>query len=110
MAKTRLSSFQEMQKKLALLYEFGVVLPEGVRALTKAWPAAMATAADQLPGMLIDSLREQWTRVQTTEAEITSIERRLASALRENQSCQQIAAIPGGGRGHRQCEHFQVGS
>jgi len=80
-----------------LLYEFGVVLPEGVRALTKAWPAAMVTVADQLPGMLIDSLREQWARVQTTEAEITAIERRLASALRENQCCQQIAAIPGVG-------------
>ena len=65
--------------------------------MAKAWPAALATAADQLPAMLIDSLREQWARVQTTETEITAIERRLASALRENQSCQQIAAIPGVG-------------
>jgi len=97
--RAQLMKFRIMQTNAlrGLLYEFGVVLPEGVRALTKAWPAAMATVADQLPGMLIDSLREQWARVQTTEAEITAIERRLASALRDSPSCQQIAAIPGVG-------------
>jgi transposase len=95
--RAQLMKFRIMQTNAlrGLLYEFGVVLPEGGCALAKAWPAALATVADQLPGMLIDSLREQWARVQTTEAEITAIERRLASALRESPSAQQISAIPG---------------
>jgi len=66
-----------------LLYEFGVVLPEGIRALAKAWPAALASVADQLPAMLIDTLREQWARVGTIETEIAIIERRLAAGLME---------------------------
>jgi transposase len=47
--------------------------------------------------MLIDSLREQWARVQSINAEIATIERRLASALRASEPCRQIAAIPGVG-------------
>ena len=80
-----------------LLYEFGVVLPEGIRALAKAWPATLANVADQLPTILIDTLREQWARVGTIETEIAVIERRLAAALRDSLPCQQIAAIPGVG-------------
>jgi transposase len=97
--RAQLMKFRIMQTNAlrGLLYEFGVVLPEGARALAKAWPAALATVADQLPAMLIDSLREQWTRVRATESEIAAIERRLASALRDSPLCQQIAAIPGVG-------------
>jgi transposase len=97
--RAQLMKFRIMQTNAlrGLLYEFGVVLPEGVRALAKAWPTALATVADKLPTMLIDSLREQWARVQAIEAEITAIERRLAITLRESHPCQQIAAIPGVG-------------
>ena len=58
--RAQLMKFRIMQTNAlrGLLYAFGVVLPEGVRALAKAWPAAMAAVADQLPGMLIDNLRE----------------------------------------------------
>ncbi|MGH8626988.1 MAG: IS110 family transposase [Gammaproteobacteria bacterium] len=80
-----------------LLYEFGEVLPEGYAALTKAWPQALATLAERLPAMLIDSLREQWARVQTIESEMAAIERRLLSALRASESCQRVAVIPGVG-------------
>jgi transposase len=78
-----------------LLYEFGHVLPEGHGALAKAWPAAMAMLDEQLPAMLLDSLREQWARVQRVESEIAAIERRLASVLRTSPACQQISAVPG---------------
>jgi transposase len=97
--RAQLMKFRIMQTNAlrGLLYEFGVVLPEGARALAKAWPAALATLVDQLPAMLIDTLREQWARVGAIEAEIAAIERRLAAALRDNPACQQIAAIPGVG-------------
>jgi transposase len=41
-----------------LLYEFGIVLPEGHRALLQELPAALAKAEARLPALLIDRLRE----------------------------------------------------
>ena len=97
--RAQLLKFRVMQSNAlrGFLYEFGQVLPEGYRAMAKAWPTALAALAEQLPAMLLDSLREQWVRVQQVDAEIAALERRLASALRANGSCQQIAAIPGVG-------------
>ncbi|WP_409054449.1 IS110 family transposase, partial [Variovorax sp. GrIS 2.14] len=46
-----------------LLYEFGIVLPEGHAALLKALPDAMYDARTRLPAMLMDSLDEQLRRV-----------------------------------------------
>jgi len=97
--RAQLMKFRIMQTNAlrGLLYEFGEVLPEGYSALAKALPAALASVAERLPAMLIDSLREQWARVQMINTEITTIERRLASALRASEPCRQIAAIPGVG-------------
>ena len=97
--RAQLMKFGIMQTNAlrGLLYEFGEVLPEGYSALAKALPAALASVAERLPAMLIDSLREQWARVQMINTEITTIERRLASALRASEPCRQIAAIPGVG-------------
>jgi transposase len=97
--RAQLMKFRIMQTNAlrGLLYEFGEVLPEGYSALAKALPAALASVAERLPAMLIDSLREQWARVQMIITEITTIERRLASALRASEPCRQIAAIPGVG-------------
>lgn len=80
-----------------LLYEFGEVLPEGYQALAKALPYSLARVAERLPAMLIDSLREQWARVQMIESEMAAIERRLAQVLRASESCQRVALIPGVG-------------
>jgi transposase len=52
-----------------LLYEFGEVLPESNAAFSKAFPAALTRAAERLPAMLIDSLREQRARAQDTDRE-----------------------------------------
>lgn len=97
--RAQLMKFRVMQTNAlrGLLYEFGEVLPEGARALAQAWPAALARLAERLPAMLLDSLREQWARVQQVEGEIAAIERRLAGVLRATPSCQCIAAIPGVG-------------
>ncbi|MEN9420529.1 MAG: hypothetical protein RI988_4150 [Pseudomonadota bacterium] len=37
-----------------LLYEFGIVLPEGHRALLAEIPAAIAAAETRLPAVLVD--------------------------------------------------------
>jgi hypothetical protein len=51
--KTRIMQTNELR---GLLYEFGIVLPEGHAALLKALPDAMCDAKTRLPAMLADSL------------------------------------------------------
>jgi len=79
--RAQLLKFRVMQSNAlrGFLYEFGQVLPEGHRAMVKAWPTALAALAEQLPAMLLDSLREQWVRVQQVDAEIAALERRLGA-------------------------------
>ncbi|UIF88437.1 IS110 family transposase [Cupriavidus sp. UYPR2.512] len=97
--RAQLMKFRIMQTNAlrGLLYEFGEVLPEGYREFAERISGALAKIADRLPAILIDSLREQWARAQSTEKEIAALERRLKVALRENQECQKIAEIPGVG-------------
>lgn len=97
--RAQLLKFRIMQTNAlrGLLYEFGEVLPEGHAALSKALPAALANLDTHLPAVLLDSLREQWTRVMSVDKEIAAIERRLATILRDTPSCQAVAEIPGVG-------------
>jgi transposase len=60
--KMRIMQTNELR---GLLYEFGIVLPEGHRALLKELPAALALASQQLPSMLVESLHEQVSRRST---------------------------------------------
>jgi hypothetical protein len=67
-----------------LLYEFGEVLPDGYRAFSQAIFASLTKVTDHLPSILIDSPREQWSRVQAIDGEIAVLERRLSAACRDN--------------------------
>jgi transposase len=59
--RQQLVRFRVMQvnQMRGLLYEFGVILPQGRRASIEAARAALATLADQLPAMLTESLQDQ---------------------------------------------------
>ncbi|MDT1000281.1 IS110 family transposase, partial [Pseudomonas aeruginosa] len=46
-----------------LLAEYGEVMPLGRDAVAKALPSVFARLVDRLPGVLIESLREQYTRI-----------------------------------------------
>lgn len=80
-----------------LLYEFGIVLPQGHQMLLEALPAAMVQAREKLPSMLIESLDEQCHRIDQIETDIGSVEQRLSQQMRQTQSCETIAEIPGVG-------------
>lgn len=97
--RAQLMKFRIMQTNAlrGLLYEFGVALPAGYPALAKAWPEALAVVSSRLPALLIDSLREQWGRVQSLDKEIAAIERRLADTLRTTEQCKKLTGIPGVG-------------
>lgn len=89
--KMRIMQTNELR---GLLYEFGVVLPEGHhRALLQELPDAQ----QRLPAMLIDSLDEQVKRINGLEADIAKIERRLSQQLRQTAASKALSAIPGVG-------------
>ena len=92
--KTRIMQTNELR---GLLYEFGVVLSEGHRALLKELPAALLEAQVRLPAMLTDSLNEQMRRINDLDADIATIERRLSQQLRDTPACKTLAEIPGVG-------------
>jgi transposase len=92
--KVRIMQTNELR---GLLYEFGIVLSEGHRALLKELPATLLEAQSRLPAMLIESLHEQVRRVNDLEADIGTIERRLSQQLRETPACKTLAEIPGVG-------------
>jgi transposase len=60
-----------------LLYEFGVLLPQGRRASIEAARTALVSLADQLPAMLADSLQEQVSRLRALDEQIARIEQRI---------------------------------
>ncbi|WP_406833990.1 IS110 family transposase [Pseudomonas asiatica] len=95
--RAQLLKFRTMQSNglRGLLYEFGIVLPEGYAQLSKAIPEAFADADGKVPPLLLESLREQWARIIRLDEEIRGIELRLKQYLRERSDCQKIAEIPG---------------
>ncbi|MGQ7935475.1 IS110 family transposase [Paraburkholderia sp. D1E] len=80
-----------------LLYEFGVVLPQGRRASIEAARAALATLADQLPTTLTDSLQDQLSRLLALDEQILRIEQRVTEWRRGDEACRRISEIPGVG-------------
>jgi len=92
--KMRIMQTNELR---GLLYEFGIVLPEGHTAFLKELPDAFEQAQRRLPDMLMQSLREQLERVKALQADVGKIERRLAEQLHGTPACQTIAEIPGVG-------------
>ena len=92
--KMRIMQTNELR---GLLYEFGLVLSDGHRALLKELPAVLLEAQSRLPAMLLESLQEQVRRISDLEADIGKIERRLSTQLRETPACKTLAEIPGVG-------------
>ncbi|MGU7776414.1 IS110 family transposase [Burkholderia sp. MR1-5-21] len=80
-----------------LLYEFGVVLPQGRRASIEAAKAALASLTDPLPAMLADSLQDQLSRLRTLDEQIARIEQRILEWRRNDDACRRISEIPGVG-------------
>lgn len=97
--REQLVKFRTMQTNglRGMLAEFGEVLGKGRAAMNKAIPEALARVEERLPKTLIDSLREQWARVERLDEEIATIERRLREWKKEDKAVKAISEIPGVG-------------
>jgi len=80
-----------------LLYEFGIVLPQGRRASIEAAKVALASLGEQLPAMLADSLQDQFSRLRALDEQIAQIEQRILDWRRNDDACKRISEIPGVG-------------
>ena len=80
-----------------LLYEFGIVLPEGHRVLLKRVQDELAKAQEQarLPEVVVASVQDQLRRIASLQDDIDQLDRRLASMVKQNQHMQALQAIPG---------------
>ena len=79
-----------------LLYEFGIVLPEGHRALLKLVQDALAKAQEQqLPEVVVVSIQDQLRRIDSLQCDIDQLDKRLASMVKQNQHMLALQAIPG---------------
>jgi len=97
--RQQLVRFRVMQvnQLRGLLYEFGVVLPQGRLASIKATKASLATLADQLPAMFTESLQDQLSRLLALDEQIGRIEQRITEWRRGDEACRRISEIPGVG-------------
>lgn len=97
--RQQLVKFRTMQVNClrGLLTEYGEVMNRSRAALDKAMPVVLEKLAKRLPAALIDTLHEQWDRLDRLDKEIGEIERRLQAWMKQDKACKAIAEIPGVG-------------
>jgi transposase len=80
-----------------LLTEYGEVMPQGRAGIEKRIAEALAHIEDRLPKIVVDTLREQWIRIEGLGKEIALIEARIKAWIKEDKAARRIAEIPGVG-------------
>lgn len=80
-----------------LIYEFGIVLPEGHKKLLLSVQAELAKAQQdmRLPEVVVLSVQEQLKRVDGLQDDIDQLDKRLAAMVKQNQQMLAVQAIPG---------------
>jgi len=78
-----------------LLTEYGEVMPLGRAALRRDIVGVFERVSQRLPAIVIETLREQFARLNQLDEQIDQIENRLGLWLRTNAASQRIAQMPG---------------
>ena len=78
-----------------LLYEFGIVLPEGHKILLERVKGELGRADETLPACVIQSILEQLERVHALQDDIDRIDKRLIALVKQNHQMQTLQSIPG---------------
>jgi transposase len=97
--RTQLMKVRIMQTNAVrgILYEFGVILPEGHKRLLGCIQAELGRAQLEfnVPDELVVSLQEQLRRIDALQKDIDAIDIRLQSMVTRNPQMQAAIAIPG---------------
>jgi transposase len=97
--RQQLIKFRTMQinSLRGLLTEYGEVMGKSRAALDKAMPDVLGRVTEQLPAMVIDTLREQWNGLAKLDEQVAQIERRIREWKKEDKAVKAISEIPGVG-------------
>ena len=74
-----------------LLAEHGAVIPRGRAGMRRDMASALERVSQRLPGLIVETLREQGVRVTDLDGEIDKIERRLTVWHRQTLASRRIA-------------------
>ena len=80
-----------------LMGEFGIALTKGWKTMLPRAAAALDDATSVVPALLRPQLRRQLEEIHSVTAQITDVERQIASWQLQQEGCERIAAIPGVG-------------
>ena len=90
----KIRTMQALQVR-GLLYEFGVVVPQGWRALlVQAGPILADETRCPVPELVRRELLRQLDGLRALTTRIAELERQIGSWQRRESECQRIAAIP----------------
>src|ERR1700730_16844000 len=82
-----------------LLYEFGVVVPQGWRALlVEAGPLLADESHTAVPELVRGELAKQLEGLRALRGRIAEVERQMLSWQRRELECERLAEVPGVGR------------
>lgn len=82
-----------------LLYEFGVVVPQGWRALlVEAGPLLADESHTAVPELVRGELAKQLEGLRALRGRIAEVERQMLSWQRRESDCERLAEVPGVGR------------
>ncbi len=98
-AQQQLVEFRTMQINglRGMLAEFGEVMGRKRAGMVSAIADVPGRVAERLPAVLIDTLREQWNRIQQLDEAIGGIERRMRAWKKDDSAVKAISEIPGVG-------------
>ena len=78
-----------------LLSEFGIVIPQGIRAIPKRMPEILEDGDNGLPGMMRNLLERLTGNLQEMDRQVDELEQQIQWWHRENAASRKLAEIPG---------------
>lgn len=78
-----------------LLSEFGIVIPQGIRSISKRMPDILQDAENGLPGTLRKLLERLNDHLKELDRQVEELELQIKLWHKENEASQKLEAIPG---------------
>lgn len=78
-----------------LVYEFGITIPKGHKALKREIPTILEDCENLLPNAFRHQLANMHQFYLSTQTELEAVEKTLSSLIKENISCQKLMALEG---------------
>ena len=78
-----------------LLSEFGIVIPQGIRSITKRMPDILEDGENGLPGMMRNLLERLTENLKEMDRQVDELEKQIGLWHRENEASRRLAEIAG---------------